>query len=376
MTRKIVFINQSTGYLTIDILNDFTSRFDEVALIYGEIRVQDAEIDPKVRKYRVTKKSRETNFKRFIRWFAASIQIFFLLLTRFRKYEIFYFSLPPFAYLGSIFLRNKFSVVIYDVYPDALKIVNISENNIIYRFWAWLNKIAFKKSHRIYTIGESLADMISQYTERSKITVIPLWTGLSNVQPIEKTKNPFIKEFGFDDKFIVQYSGNIGPTYSIESLIEVAIVLKERKDILFLIIGRGMKMPVVKALIESNHLTNCVLLPFQPDDVIRYSIAAADISVVMIDEKVAQASIPSKVYNIMAVGSSIMSIAPESSELSKLIRNFAIGDNFHKDDIKGMAEFVLRLKVSNDLRKSFSLNAMDAAKNYTAANALEYYKHY
>ena len=65
--RKIVFVNQATGYITIDIINTFSDVFDEVAVIYGDIRVQDIELNQKVRKSKVAEKSRKNNFGRFAR---------------------------------------------------------------------------------------------------------------------------------------------------------------------------------------------------------------------------------------------------------------------------------------------------------------------
>ena len=376
MKKKIVFVNQSTGYLTIDIINSFAKVYDDVHVMYGNIREQDISIDKKAKYTRILKKSRQSHVKRFLAWFAASVQLFFILLFRFRKYEIFYVSLPPFGYLSSLLLPNKFSLLMFDVYPDVLKMLNIKETNFIYKLWAKWNKKLFNKAHRVYTIGDSLADLMAQYTPREKIHVVPLWTGLSDVHPVPKTHNPFATEHNIQDKFIVQYSGNIGGTHNIESMIETAKLLKEHKDILFLIIGRGLKVPLVNKLIEEYALDNCMVLPFQPDDVIRYSIAAADISVVLIEDKIADVSIPSKVYNIMAVGSGILSISPASSEINKLVKLYNIGTNFQKEETQQMADYILQVKNSPALKQQYSNNAVEAAKNYTAANAEKYLQIY
>ncbi|MES2847878.1 MAG: glycosyltransferase family 4 protein [Bacteroidota bacterium] len=372
MSKKIVFVNQSTGYLTIDIINSFAKHYDEVHVIYGNIRVQDVEIDKKVKYTRILKKSRSSHITRFLAWFAASVQVFFILLFRFRKYEIFYVSLPPFAYLSSLLLRNKFSLLMFDVYPDVLKMLNIQQTNIIYRMWAGWNRKLFTKAHRVYTIGDSLATLMTQYAPREKIYVIPLWTGLTNVQPVPKEQNPFIAEHKLQGKFIVQYSGNMGGTHNIEVMIEAAKLLKEQKDILFLIIGRGLKVPLVNKLIEEYNLDNCMVLPFQPDEVIRYSIAAADISVVLIEDKIAEVSVPSKVYNIMAVGSGILSISPEKSEINKLVQQYNIGANFAKEEVRQIADYILKVKNTPALQQEYSSNAVAASKNYTMANAGKY----
>jgi glycosyltransferase involved in cell wall biosynthesis len=376
MQKKIVFINQSTGYITIDIINSFAPYFEVVDLIYGEIRVQDIALNAKVRKREILKKSRVSHVRRFFAWFFASVQVYFLLATRYRKHEIFYFSLPPFAYLSSLLLKNKFSLVMFDVYPDVLKMLNINETNFIYKTWAKWNKRLFYKAHRVYTLGDSLATLLTQYAPREKIHVIPLWTGLSNILPIKKTANPFVVEHSLQGKFIVQYSGNIGGTHNIECLIEAARILAKQKDILFLIIGRGLKVPLVNKLIKEYQLDNCMVLPFQPDEVIRYSIAAADISVVLIENKIANVSIPSKVYNIMAVGSSILSVSPGNSEINKLVMQYCIGANFSENDSQKMADYILQMKNSPDQMQQYSKNAIEASKNYTSANAHKYFEVY
>lgn len=374
--KKIVFVNQSTGYLTIDIINSFAKHFDEVHLIYGNIRVQDIPIDTKVTYSRIVEKSRRSHVTRFLAWFVASIQVFFLLLFRFRQYEIFYVSLPPFAYLSSLFLRNKFSLLMFDVYPDVLKMLKIGPRNPVYWLWARFNRRLFLRAHRVYTIGDSLANLMSQYAPREKIHVIPLWSGLTDVKPIPKSENPFVKEHGLKDKFIVQYSGNIGGTHNIETLIEAARILHSHEDILFLIIGRGLKVPLVKELIEKYQLKNCLLLPFQPDDVIRYSIAAADISVVLIEDEIANVSIPSKIYNIMSVGSAVLSISPKNSEVDKIVTRHGIGANFTKDQTQEISQHILRVKNSTALQAKYSSQAQIAAQEYTLTNADRYLEIY
>jgi hypothetical protein len=370
--KKIVFVNQSTGYLTIDVINAFAEHYDEVALIYGNIRIQDVEINQKVKKSRIVEKSRVSHIRRFIAWFFASIQTFFLLLLKYRNYEIFYVSLPPFAYFSSLLLKNKFSLLVYDLYPDVLKIIGISENNIIYRLWAMINKLLYKKAHRIYTISDSMALKMSQYVPIEKIHPIPLWAGLTNVTPISKSENPFVIKYNLQNKFVVQYSGNIGGGTSIELLLDVAKKLIKEEDIIFLIIGRGQKMPLVEKIVKEEELINCLILPFQPDEVVRFSLASADVSVVLVEENTADSSIPSKIYNIMAVGSFILSVSPNDSEVSKLVNRYKIGANFNNNQEDLISDYILNLKKNPDELFHFKKRSIDASFNFTPENAKKY----
>ena len=376
MPSRIVFVNQATGYLTIDIINAFAKEFDEVAFIYGDLRIQDVALHPKARGSKVVEKSRRSNTVRFLRWFIATIQIFFLLLSRYRKYEIFYFSVPPFAYFSSLFFKRKFSVLMWDVYPDALKLAGIKENSFLYNRWAAINNRLFMRAHRIFTIGDGQAKLLQNYTHPGRVEVIKLWPGLRNISPVPKDANPFIADHSLSGKFIVEYSGNMGGTQNIEVLVDIAEILSDQKDIMFLLIGRGTKMEVMRGWVERKGLANVMMLPFQPDNIIRYSLSSADLNVVLVEEGAASVSVPSKIYNLLAVGSPILAITPDNSEVSLLMNKYKPGKHFRENDIQSIAEFIIEMKQSPDKLNMFRNNSFNASRDFTASNARKFVDSY
>jgi len=374
--KKIVFINQAAGYLTIDIVNAFADKYDDIYLIAGGLRVQDIELNKKVKFTKILSHTRASNLKRILAWIWGSIQIFFLLLFKFRKFEIFYISIPPMAYLCSLFLPNRFSVLVFDIYPDVLKLFKIKESNLIYRAWERANRKLFPKAYRIYTLTEGMALQLSNYIPITQIHVVPLWTGLTNLKPVDKKENKFSIEHNLQDKFIVQYSGNISPAHGVELLVELARELANEKDILFLIIGRGQRQVHIKELIEKYKLTNCMMLPFQPDDIIKYSLASADLGVIILDEKTSLTSVPSKTYNLMAVGVPLLCIASPESELSRYIDIYKNGRRFDKNDFSAIKEFILELKKDNALLEEYKLNSLKASSEFTLENANKFFTIY
>jgi glycosyltransferase involved in cell wall biosynthesis len=377
MPRRIVFINQATGYLTIDIINAFADEFECVALIAGSIRVQDIELNKKVKWTRIARYNRGNPAKKLLSWLWATIQIFFLLLFRFRHYEVFYITIPPTAYLLSLLLPNKFSILVFDIYPESLKIYNIKDSSWIFRLWAKWNRGLFKKAHRIFTIGDGMKNILANYVNHEKILVINNWSGLIEIKPIPKDSNPFIKAQSLSGKFIIEYSGNIGYTHNIETLLEVAEKFKDDPQVVFLIIGRGERFNNIKDLIHTNQLNNCRLLPFQPDSEIQNSLSAADLSIVILDERVASFSIPSKTYNLLALGSAFLVIGSPEAELAKFVADFKIGKTFSQVNIPGMVEFIKELKEDPGKIDYYKNNALKVSGYFTYQNArkyLEYYK--
>jgi len=374
--KRIVFINQATGYLTIDIVNSFAKHFDEIVLIAGSIRVQDIKLDSKVKWQKIALYNRGTPIKKILSWILGSVQIFFLLIFKFRRFEIFYFTIPPFAYLSSIFLKRKFSILVYDVYPDVLSVFGIGPNNIIYKIWNNANKRIFRKAHRVFTISEGMAKALENYVNKEKIHLIPLWSGLTNIKPIPKEDNKWLKDFGFKDKFIVQYSGNIGYTHKVEVLIELAERMIADESFHFLIIGRGERYNAIADMIAVKNLSNCSLMEFQPDEVLNSSLAAADLSVVIQDDKVANGSLPSKIFNIQAVGIPVLGISTLDSSLKHHLDFYAIGKCFTKNNIMGMIEFIYELRNNNEKYTQLKNNSFMAASKFSIENAKLYYSIY
>lgn len=376
MVRKIVFINQATGYLTIDIINEFARECKEVALITGSIRIQNTGLNPAVKISRILKYNRGNNFRKAASWLIGTIQISFLLMFRYRDFDKFFFSIPPTAYLMGLYFRSSFSIVIYDLYPEALKANGFSEKGILYKWWSKKNEIVFAKAHKIFTLSENMKSRLLVYSEKTDVRVISNWSAFSNFVPIRKDQNRILKREGWSGKFIIQYSGNIGVTHNVETIVEAAEALSHHKDMEFQIIGRGERSNTVRAVIENKGLTNCRLLPFRKDEELYESLCAADLAVITLDNKTSDISMPSKLYNIMAAGLPVMAIAPLTSAISGFIPEYQVGKAFEKRDLKGICEYILELKNNQVLREKLSANALAASRNFTSANAAMYLEYY
>lgn len=369
MSKKIVFINQATGYLTIDVINSFAADFDEITLITGSIRVQDIPLDKKIKVNLIARYNRGNTIKKSFSWLIGTIQIYFLLVARYRKYDKFYFTIPPTSYLLAHHFRAPYIIYAYDLYPEALKSFGIDRNNLIYRWWANRNRKVFTEAARIFTLSEKMKSQILKYSEKDNITVVPNWTAFAGLPRIRKSENRLIASYSLQDKFIVQYSGNIGQTHKVETLIDLAEKLRTYDKILFLIIGRGERLKTITSMIEEKKLMNCMVLPFRRDEDLFDSLCAADLAVVTLDDKTPDVSVPSKTYNIMAAGLPVMSIAEDQSEISMIVEAHQIGRNFNKNDLSGMSNFILELSGSPERRDSFAAMSLIASQSYTRSNA-------
>jgi hypothetical protein len=367
--RKIVIVNQAVNYLTIGFCNAFHDRFHHVALITGSIHSQGEELDQDIEVAYINRWSEESTIRKYWSYFQATLKIYWLLITRFRSYEVFFVSIPPMAYLLNLFVKNKFSMVIWDVYPDILKITGIRESSVLYRLWSYLNRISFRRAFKLFTIGERTAELLCNYVQSDRIIILPIWAIFHSNARLKKVENPFVKTHGLEGKFVVQYSGNIGMTHNVELLIRLAEILRNEKQIVFQIIGRGSRISFLKKTLEEKQLFNCFFLPFQDDEMFPYSLSAADLGVVILDERTAKGSIPSKSYNLMSFGIPSLYIASGDSELNLYAEKYKHARCFTENELQQAAKFVLEISRDKLLWNVLSENALAAAVDFKRQNA-------
>ena len=369
MNKTVVLVNQTTGYLMIDIVNAYSMQYDNVILIAGTIEEYDRKLSKNVKIEHIIAYSKETIIRRILSWVIASLQVFFLLLFEYKDALIVYVTNPPIVYFASLILKNKFIQIEYDIYPDVLKNVNISSESWIYKTWSNMNRRIFKKAERIFTLSNGMRQILMQYVDDSKIRVISNWASLNELDPVNPSDNYFIKENSMEGKFVVMYSGNIGYTHNVEVILELAERLIAFKDIHFMIIGNGGKKTQLIEYVNRHNLINCSFLDWQPTDKIRYSLSAADLSIVTLTEDTAFVSVPSKTYNILSVGSPLLCIAPKESEIGMLVEREKCGKCYERNEIKEMTNYILQLKENISYKIELSRNALNAATKYTFDNA-------
>lgn len=354
----------------IDIVNTFKTQYDQRILLAGLVNPRNKPLDQGVKVEQIVSYDRSSTIRRLYTWSWSFLQILFLVKWKYRDAHLFLVSNPPLATLLPLFCSNSYSLLIYDIYPDTLVEYRIlKRTSFLAKLWQWGNKKVFSKAQQIFTITESMKNRLCQYTiDQQKIRVVPVWTDNSFFKPIDKPENPFLAKLGLADRFIVLYSGNLGHTHQVEILIELARKTT-REELYFLIIGEGEKEKLIREKIVAYGLKNCRLLPWQPTEVLPYSLSAADLAVVSLGRQASKLSIPSKTYNFLSVGAPIMGISDPGSELSQLIKRHRVGANFSEEELESMLFFIEEVLDNPAQQLELKENASLASKAYGPENA-------
>jgi len=367
--RRIVFINQSAGYLTIDIINQFLEAGHKCDLITGLLVERNRSIGEAVKVRNIIRYNNTTQIRRIITWGYATIQIFFIALFKYRNAHLFFFTNPPSAILTTILLPNSYSLLIFDVYPEAITELGVlKRSSLIIKLWKSANRLIYRRASDIFTITEGMRELISSYPTKKPIEVVNLWADSEFLHRLPNEKNPFIAKYGLTGKFIVLYSGKIGYTSDVEVLCDVANTI-DNDEVRFVIIGDGARRKQIDERIISSGLKTITLLPWQDVSLLPFTLSAADIGVVILSKAASRLSIPSKTFSLLAMGTPVLGIAGDDSDLNIMINHYHIGKCFLPEDINGIVQFINALEKDRKTCSELNDNALTASRFFTRKNA-------
>jgi hypothetical protein len=86
----------------------------------------------------------------------------------------------------ALWFRGRFAVLVFDLYPDALRANGFREEGLISLLWGRRNQKVFLNAHRIYTLSDAMKTGISRYGADMNVRVIPNWSAFSHLIQFQK----------------------------------------------------------------------------------------------------------------------------------------------------------------------------------------------
>ncbi|HYY03456.1 MAG TPA: glycosyltransferase family 4 protein, partial [Gaiellaceae bacterium] len=130
---------------------------------------------------------------------------------------------------------------------------------------------------------------------------------------------------GFDQKFVVMHSGNVGHAQDLGSLVRAGTFLRDLDDLAITIIGMGARHAELVALAELLEVDAVRFMYYQPRDLLAQSLSAADVHVVGLAPGLAGYVVPSRLYGILAVGRPVIAAADADSETAQVVEHVGCG---------------------------------------------------
>ena len=189
--------------------------------------------------------------------------------------------------------------------------------------------------------------------------------------PCTESSNGLRERWNLKNRFVVGYSGNIGIAHEFNTLLEAAEELRNNTQIVFLIIGNGVKLRWLKAETTRRQLTNIQFRPYQPCSVLRQSLSVPDVHIVSLRRELEGLVVPSKFYGIAAVGRPLIFIGELYGEFATIVNNEEFGFAVEPGKSTELAQKILALSQNTTLCKKMGYKARRVfEKNYDKSISL------
>ena len=272
--------------------------------------------------------------------------------------------LIPFLFLFRLLHRFSYTILIYDIYPDVL-VSNgfFSDNSPLIKIWRSLNVSSYLHAKSIFTIGHAMSKTISSHSSHNQLivqTIYP-WADTTFLKPILPRNNPLLPLFNPNLNSVVLYSGNLGISHDIESILEASSFFSSSDSPLFLFVGGGAKLSLVTDFIAINPSSHISHFPSQPYSSLPYLLSLSDISIVSLSSSMSSLMLPSKLFSYMASGSCILAITESTSELAQIVNSTNCGLVVPPNKPQLIYDAIKFLLSNPFLIKQYKLNARRAS---------------
>lgn len=285
--------------------------------------------------------------------FLISGCIYILYHSLFHEYNfIFCQQLSPVTMSAPAILYKKIKNVplytwVLDLWPESLIAAGGITNKKVLSFFNWFVKKEYKWSDKILTSSRSFSESIKKYGDyENKIEYYPQWSDGYDYSYLSLSKSTYnIPEF--PKGFIIMFAGAIGEAHGFECNMQAALLTKEYKDIKWVILGDGRKLPWVQQFIKDNHLEDTVLcLGRFPAETMPMFFTKADVMLVSLnDSPLFNLYAPAKISSYMASARPI--IACLNGEGKDVIKKANCGWGVQAGDAKGLANLVIKLSQTD-----------------------------
>jgi colanic acid biosynthesis glycosyl transferase WcaI len=310
-----------------------------------------------------------------------ALRLFFSVLVRARRNDIVLCVTTPFTLPYAVVLAARLrgaatALLIYDLYPEALERAELIEpNSLTARLVRLANTVLFRSLDAIIIIGRDVEALLLAYkgVTPKKISFIPNWTLLPVGYREPRPDNRF--RAGRQSQLIVGLSGNLGFTHCPRTVFEAARLLKqEDEDIHLLLSGWGIGWKQLCDLQAADKLDNVTLLDPVPEAELVEFLSSADVWVISYRRNIAGVSVPSRLYNLLAVGRAVIVAAETCSEAALVVNEESIGWVVPPEDPRSLAD-AIRLAASDraaTIQKG--RRAAEAATKYSGDAAIARYR--
>lgn len=314
-------------------------------------------------------------FKRALAELLFTVRMFVALLMKLRRGDV-ALTVPapfmlPYAFAAAAKLKGARSVLImHDLYPDVLVMAGLLKpQSMLAKAMRAFNARMFGALDAVVIIGRDTEKLLLRYggMTRDKIRFIPNWATLAPGVRAVTRDNRYRRPLSA--RFVVGLSGNLGFTHDPVIVFEAARLLRDNRDIHFLLSGWGVGFDQLREMQSAARLPNVTLVGRVEDDQLEAFLSAADVWIIPYRKNVAGVSVPSRFYNLLAIGRPVILVSEPDAEAALTVIEHDVGWVVAPGKADELANAVVHAASSDDPHRAERATEISRRFDFNAAMA-------
>ncbi|MGH7014673.1 MAG: glycosyltransferase [Stellaceae bacterium] len=225
--------------------------------------------------------------------------------------------------------------VVHDIQSGLARGLGMVGSRLLVTVMRWCERAVLNQTDLVVVLDPAMRDELRLNGVVAPIEVVPIWVDTDRLRPAPTARRAAPQ---------LLYSGNFGRKQGLHQLVALAERLhRERPEVAIVLRGEGGIRDALAASIAAAGLTNVQLAGLLPAERLAEGLAEGDIHLVPQDPDAAAFAVPSKVFNIMAVGRPFVATALPGSPLWRMMGASGAFLCAPPNDVRALAAAVLRL---------------------------------
>ena len=271
---------------------------------------------------------------------------------------------------GAIVARlsgRPFVYNIRDMYPDMAVGGSIVRPGSFTARWESMHRWALRRAARVIVLGEDMRDrIVAKGVDTARVVVSR--DGITIPESMPSPENPVAREIRGDFRFALVHAGNLGFYGAWQTLIS-AVKMLENDGVGLIFVGEGAMKAQVQSMAAGCPAIR--FLPFRPASEVPFVLSSGDMHVVTVKRGLEGVVVPSKLYPTLAAGRPVLGVAPEESDVVRIIRRTGCGIAANPDDPASVAEAIRGVLHDSEQLRGMASKAREISFSYDRVKQLK-----
>lgn len=240
--------------------------------------------------------------------------------------------------------RRPWVLEIRDLWPESILAVGAMKRGIAIRAIEVLERMAYRSADALVSVTESFVPhLTAPRGGKGPIAVIKNGVDLDFFDaPAPAAVAALRDALGLTGKFVAAYVGTHGLAHGLDTIIDAALLLRDRKDIAFLLVGDGSERERLTARVAELGLDSVKIVGQRPKADMPAIWQLTDVSLVLLrGVETFKSVLPSKMFEAMAMRRPI--VLGVEGEARALLEAAGAGVAIEPENAAQLAEQVARL---------------------------------